>query len=52
MPCAHTTQDVNFENDWKLVTIFIGGKDLCEYCTDQVSLIFVKIYTFLFRELL
>lgn len=30
-------QEVNFENDWKLVTIFIGGNDLCNYCFDQVS---------------
>lgn len=51
MSCAHATQDVNFENDWKLVTIFTGGKDLCEYCTDQVSLVFFKIYIFLFGKL-
>lgn len=50
MSCAHATQDVSFKNDWKLVTIFTGGKDLCEYCTEQVSLIFNKIYIFLFRE--
>ncbi|XP_056873577.1 phospholipase B1, membrane-associated-like [Takifugu flavidus] len=31
-------KDINFENDWKLVTIFTGGKDLCEYCTDQNNL--------------
>ncbi|KAJ8308864.1 hypothetical protein KUTeg_013738 [Tegillarca granosa] len=24
----------DFENDWKLVTIFIGGNDLCDYCDD------------------
>ncbi|XP_033106390.1 phospholipase B1, membrane-associated-like [Anneissia japonica] len=23
---------VDFENDWKLVTLFIGGNDLCQYC--------------------
>lgn len=23
---------VNYENDWKLVTIFIGGNDLCPSC--------------------
>lgn len=22
-------QRTNFENDWKLITIFIGGNDLC-----------------------
>ncbi|KAF7667277.1 hypothetical protein LDENG_00069390, partial [Lucifuga dentata] len=29
---------VNFEKDWKLVTIFIGGNDLCNYCNDQNNL--------------
>nr|XP_019953033.1 PREDICTED: phospholipase B1, membrane-associated-like [Paralichthys olivaceus] len=29
---------VNFENDWKLVTIFVGGNDLCHYCVDQNNL--------------
>ncbi|XP_069017624.1 phospholipase B1, membrane-associated-like [Embiotoca jacksoni] len=28
-------KQVQFEKDWKLVTIFIGGNDLCNYCTDQ-----------------
>jgi len=31
-------KEVNFEEDWKLVTIFIGGNDLCHYCTDQNNL--------------
>lgn len=35
----HATQEVNFETDWKLVTIFVGGKDLCEHCLDQVSVL-------------
>ncbi|XP_067680319.1 phospholipase B1, membrane-associated-like [Haliotis asinina] len=25
---------VDFRNDWKLITIFIGGDDLCSYCKD------------------
>ncbi|XP_072543548.1 phospholipase B1, membrane-associated-like [Salminus brasiliensis] len=29
---------VNFEQDWKLVTLFIGGNDLCQYCKDRDSL--------------
>ncbi|KAK0156475.1 Phospholipase B1, membrane-associated [Merluccius polli] len=29
---------VDFDNDWKLVTIFVGGNDLCNYCTDQDTL--------------
>ncbi|XP_070578244.1 phospholipase B1, membrane-associated-like [Ptychodera flava] len=28
-------KDVDFENDWKIVTILIGGNDLCYYCTDK-----------------
>ena len=23
---------IDYENDWKLVTLFIGGNDLCQYC--------------------
>lgn len=30
-------QEVDFEKDWKLVTLFIGGNDLCQYCHDRVS---------------
>ncbi|XP_016303590.1 phospholipase B1, membrane-associated [Sinocyclocheilus anshuiensis] len=29
---------VDFEKDWKLVTLFIGGNDLCQYCHDRASL--------------
>uniref|UniRef100_UPI003AAC5A81 phospholipase B1, membrane-associated-like n=1 Tax=Centroberyx gerrardi TaxID=166262 RepID=UPI003AAC5A81 len=29
---------VNFEKDWKLVTIFVGGNDLCNYCMEQNNL--------------
>ncbi|XP_041810494.1 phospholipase B1, membrane-associated [Chelmon rostratus] len=29
---------VDFENDWKLVTLFIGGNDLCQYCNDRAAL--------------
>ncbi|KAM7395163.1 hypothetical protein PAMA_006764 [Pampus argenteus] len=32
------SKEVNFEKDWKLVTIFIGGNDLCHYCIDQNNL--------------
>jgi len=27
--------NVDFENDWKVITLFIGGNDLCDYCTDK-----------------
>jgi phospholipase B1, membrane-associated len=26
---------VNFTNDWKLITFFVGGNDLCKYCKDK-----------------
>ncbi|KAL5006846.1 hypothetical protein ScPMuIL_015652 [Solemya velum] len=26
---------VDFQNDWKLITMFIGGNDLCESCEDD-----------------
>ncbi|MBN3304857.1 PLB1 Phospholipase, partial [Amia calva] len=29
-------QRVDFQRDWKLVTVFIGGNDLCDYCTDSI----------------
>lgn len=29
------SKNVNFENDWKMITIFIGGNDLCDYCKDK-----------------
>ncbi|XP_036398166.1 phospholipase B1, membrane-associated-like [Megalops cyprinoides] len=31
------SKDVDFENDWKLVTLFIGGNDLCLYCMDRAT---------------
>lgn len=27
---------VRFYDDWKLVTLFVGGNDLCDVCNDQV----------------
>ncbi|XP_033736180.1 phospholipase B1, membrane-associated-like [Pecten maximus] len=29
--------DIDMENDWKLVTLFIGGNDLCSYCEDKTK---------------
>ncbi|XP_026999860.2 phospholipase B1, membrane-associated [Tachysurus fulvidraco] len=29
---------VDFEQDWKLVTLFIGGNDLCQFCQNPASL--------------
>ncbi|KAK2856051.1 hypothetical protein Q5P01_004786 [Channa striata] len=31
-------KEVNFENDWKLLTIFVGRNDICNYCIDQNNL--------------
>lgn len=28
-------KNVDFHNDWKLINIFIGGNDLCDFCTDR-----------------
>uniref|UniRef100_A0ABM5FPN6 Phospholipase B1, membrane-associated n=1 Tax=Pogona vitticeps TaxID=103695 RepID=A0ABM5FPN6_9SAUR len=28
--------NINFQEDWKLVTLFIGGNDLCDHCKDPV----------------
>ena len=29
--------NIDYETDWKVITIFIGGNDLCRYCKDKVS---------------
>ncbi|XP_038823974.1 phospholipase B1, membrane-associated [Salvelinus namaycush] len=29
---------VNFEQDWKLVTLLVGARDLCDYCMDHNNL--------------
>ncbi|XP_069708716.1 phospholipase B1, membrane-associated [Phaenicophaeus curvirostris] len=26
---------INFKEDWKLITVFVGGNDLCQYCLDK-----------------
>ena len=31
-----TAGDVDYENDWKMITLFIGGNDLCRVCEDWV----------------
>lgn len=30
-------QNVNIEEDWKLITLWIGGNDLCAVCKGSVS---------------
>ncbi|XP_041950493.1 phospholipase B1, membrane-associated-like [Alosa sapidissima] len=34
----NSSKDVNFAEDWKLVTLLVGVSDLCHYCTDQNNL--------------
>ncbi|KAK3725024.1 hypothetical protein RRG08_017541 [Elysia crispata] len=29
--------NVDFDDDWKLITIFLGGNDLCEYCEYNIT---------------
>ncbi|XP_043367421.1 phospholipase B1, membrane-associated [Dermochelys coriacea] len=29
------SSQINFKEDWKLITLFIGGNDLCHYCLDR-----------------
>ncbi|XP_066303633.1 phospholipase B1, membrane-associated-like [Branchiostoma lanceolatum] len=28
-------EDIDFDHDWKVVTLLIGGNDLCDYCEDK-----------------
>uniref|UniRef100_A0A7M4ERY4 Phospholipase B1, membrane-associated n=1 Tax=Crocodylus porosus TaxID=8502 RepID=A0A7M4ERY4_CROPO len=28
---------INFQGDWKLITLFIGGNDLCKFCNDPIN---------------
>jgi len=32
-----TKLGVDMGNDWKLITIFVGGNDLCDYCSDTTK---------------
>jgi len=34
---------VNIDKDWKMVTLFIGGNDLCAFCKDSVSKLKIKL---------
>ncbi|XP_032071945.1 phospholipase B1, membrane-associated [Thamnophis elegans] len=29
--------NINFQEDWKIITLFIGGNDLCDYCNDSIK---------------
>ncbi|KAL4237742.1 hypothetical protein ACF0H5_002454 [Mactra antiquata] len=28
-------KNINFDEDWKVITLFIGGNDLCSFCDDE-----------------
>lgn len=30
-------QRINFESDWKVISVFIGGNDICDHCYNSVS---------------
>ncbi|XP_054977336.1 phospholipase B1, membrane-associated-like [Sorex araneus] len=32
-----TDKRINYNEDWKLLTMFIGNSDLCDFCNDQVT---------------
>ena len=32
-----THEEIDIQNDWKLVNIFIGVNDICHYCTDSLN---------------
>ncbi|XP_062896749.1 phospholipase B1, membrane-associated isoform X2 [Mobula hypostoma] len=38
---------INFQEDWKMITLFIGGNDLCDYCLDTVPRALVNLVTIL-----
>uniref|UniRef100_H3B5Q4 Uncharacterized protein n=1 Tax=Latimeria chalumnae TaxID=7897 RepID=H3B5Q4_LATCH len=44
-----TYPGINFAEDWKLVTIFIGANDLCDYCKNKLGL--WGPHTMVFRNL-
>ena len=35
--CVAMLQKVDFFNDWKMVTMWIGGNNLCSYCKNKVN---------------
>uniref|UniRef100_A0A8B9DEE5 Phospholipase B1, membrane-associated n=1 Tax=Anser cygnoides TaxID=8845 RepID=A0A8B9DEE5_ANSCY len=30
-----SSSKINFKEDWKLITVLVGGNDLCQYCFDK-----------------
>ena len=29
--------EIDYWNDWKMITLFIGGNDLCQYCNEAMN---------------
>ncbi|CAH3141018.1 unnamed protein product [Porites lobata] len=36
-------KNIDYGNDWKLLTMWIGTEDLCQVCTDMVPCLFVNL---------
>ena len=34
------SSNVDMDHDWKMVTLFIGGNDLCGYCGQEVGRVY------------
>ena len=32
--------EIDYYNDWKMITLFVGGNDLCQFCTPGLQVIF------------
>ena len=30
---------IDFDNDWKVITLFVGGNDLCRFCYNKAGII-------------
>ena len=35
-----SNSNIDFDNDWKIITLFVGGNDLCDFCEDKVIFYF------------
>ncbi|NXU51774.1 PLB1 Phospholipase, partial [Turnix velox] len=42
-----SSSKINFKEDWKLITVLIGGNDLCQYCLDKEAYSVQKYVTHL-----
>ena len=35
-------KNINFDEDWKVITLFVGGNDLCDYCGSEKVSVFTQ----------